>query len=193
MNVKLDDFKPNSILTLLLRVQEIPLSEEAGEILACPGRVMVGFRGEHRVEGGGVVIGLVTGLIALGEMIPLLVVEAGRVQGMEEGGEVRADSGAWSPVTKFVEGREVEEVGRKAEDSEAEEVWRRVEDSEVEEVESRVDAREVEEVGMKVGRMLAGVLVSDKVCCTLRSCGGSCIMLLNACGGLSLLKARLHQ
>ena len=156
-------------------MQEIPLSEEAGEMLACPGRVMVGFRGEHLLEGGGVVVGLVTGLTALGEMIPLLV-EAGRVQGIEEGEDMRTDSGSWNPVTKFVEGKVGEVVDRKVEGREGEEVGR------------RVDAREVEDVGMKVGRMLAGVLVSVKVCCTFRSCGGSCIMLLNACRRMCLLE-----
>ena len=168
-------------------MQEIPLSEEAGEMLACPGRVMVGFRGEHLLEGGGVVVGLVTGLTALGEMIPLLV-EAGRVQGIEEGEDMRTDSGSWNPVTKFVEGKVGEVVDRKVEGREGEVVDRKVEGREGEEVGRRVDAREVEDVGMKVGRMLAGVLVSVKVCCTFRSCGGSCIMLLNACRRMCLLE-----
>ena len=144
-------------------------------MLACPGRVMVGLRGEQPL-GGGVVVGLVTGLTALGDIIPLLV-EAGSVQGIEEGEDIRTDSGSCNPVTKFVAGREVEVVGRKVEGREGEEVGR------------RVDAREVEDVGMKVGRMLAGVLVSVKVCCTFRSCGGSCIMLLNACRGIVLLES----
>lgn len=85
---------------------------------------MVSFRGEHL--GGGVVVGLATGLIALGEKTPH-VVEVGMVGVKEEGGEGILVC-SWNPVTKLVEGNEEEEVGR------------------------------------KVGNMLAGVLVSVRLC-----------------------------
>ena len=87
---------------------------------------MVGFRGEHLMVGGGVVVGLVTGLIALGEKTPH-VFDVGMVGEKEEGGEGIL-VGSWNPVTKLVEGSEEEEVGR------------------------------------KVGNMLAGVLVSLRLC-----------------------------
>ena len=108
-------------LTLLLRVHDIPLSEEAGEILGWSGKVMVGFRGEVVLRGGGVVVGLIPGRTALGEMIPFEV-EVGRAPFRDEEGEVTLwDPGSWNPVTKLVEGRLGGEVARKVD-----EVGRRV-------------------------------------------------------------------